>query len=158
MCKLCSSHQLFELTNSGPFFGGVEQALNQINGLKFKGKCPLRNWSPRWTFGYPDSLGLQCSVLVTSVLVYLRLDHWTHHSLVNPTLWAHSKLDTSSLSSRMVPGQGHLGHTIQHFSLPYPLPSLPANSNGLVTVRELQRLWYFSGCGSCEKRTGHLDS
>jgi hypothetical protein len=52
----------------------VKQALNLINGLKLKAKCLPRNWSPRWTFDYPDSLGLQCFVLVSFVLVELWLD------------------------------------------------------------------------------------
>jgi hypothetical protein len=40
-----------------------------INGLDLKATCPLHSWSPRWTFGYLGSLGLQCFVLVSSELV-----------------------------------------------------------------------------------------
>lgn len=112
-------------------------SLNLISVLNLKATNLPHSWSPHWTSGYPDSLSLPCFVLVSSELVGLWLGLWMHHSLANPTLWlwAYSKLGTSFSNSDMVPDQGHLGHRTLRFSLPYPLPSLPAIQ---TAVRELK--------------------
>jgi hypothetical protein len=128
MCKLCSRHQLFELTNSGPFLGGGA-SFESDQWLEVQGQMSVAQLVTSLDFRLS-----RLSRLAVLNMYRVAWHHtWMHHSLVNPTLWAHSNLGTSSLSSRMVPGQGRLGHTIQHFSLPYPLPSLLANSNGFQT-------------------------